>query len=207
MLIKSAFLAWIKGSMELLLFYSLRVFHISFSWWSFNGVWVTASLLKSPGLSILADLNKAIVWTVSIHPVIYKSFSPCTNPLLTVPRALITNGIIVTFMFLSFFNALARSRYLSLFSLSFNFILLSAWTAKSTILQVFFFLMIIIRLGCHAKIRWSVRISKSQRSLWVSFSRTDFELCIYHLFVWSYFKFPVDHFAHPVVPSLIFFLC
>ena len=31
-------------------YYSLRVFHISFSWWSFTGVWVTTSLLKSPGL-------------------------------------------------------------------------------------------------------------------------------------------------------------
>ena len=30
--------------------YSLSVFHISLSWWSFTGVWVTASLLKSPGL-------------------------------------------------------------------------------------------------------------------------------------------------------------
>ena len=29
---------------------SLRVFHISFGWWSFTGVCVTASLLKSPGL-------------------------------------------------------------------------------------------------------------------------------------------------------------
>ena len=29
--------------------YHIRVFH-SFSWWSFTGVWVTASLLKSPGL-------------------------------------------------------------------------------------------------------------------------------------------------------------
>ena len=28
----------------------IRVFHISVSWWSFTGVWVTASLLKSPGL-------------------------------------------------------------------------------------------------------------------------------------------------------------
>ena len=27
-----------------------RVFHISVSWWFFTGVWVTASLLKSPGL-------------------------------------------------------------------------------------------------------------------------------------------------------------
>ena len=30
--------------------YSFRVFHISISWWFFTGVWVTASLLKSPGL-------------------------------------------------------------------------------------------------------------------------------------------------------------
>ena len=28
----------------------LRVFHTSISWWSFTGVWVTTSLLKSPGL-------------------------------------------------------------------------------------------------------------------------------------------------------------
>ena len=28
----------------------IRVFHISVSWWSFTGVWVTASLLKSPWL-------------------------------------------------------------------------------------------------------------------------------------------------------------
>ena len=30
--------------------YSFRVFHIRVSWWSFTGFWVTASLLKSPGL-------------------------------------------------------------------------------------------------------------------------------------------------------------
>ena len=30
--------------------YSFRVFHNSVSWWSFTGVWTTASLLKSPGL-------------------------------------------------------------------------------------------------------------------------------------------------------------
>ena len=34
----------------LIIIYSLRVFHISFSGWSFTGVWVTVSLLKSPGL-------------------------------------------------------------------------------------------------------------------------------------------------------------
>ena len=50
-------------------------------------------------LSILADLNNAIVWMVSSSPLIFKSFSPCTNPLVTVPRAPIKIGIIVTFMF------------------------------------------------------------------------------------------------------------
>ena len=28
----------------------IRVFHISVSWWFFTGVWMTASLFKSPGL-------------------------------------------------------------------------------------------------------------------------------------------------------------
>ena len=58
-------------------------------------------------LSILADLNTAVVRTVSNCPVISTSSSPCTNPLGTVPRALITIGIAVTFMLHSFFNSLA----------------------------------------------------------------------------------------------------
>ena len=103
-----------------------------------------------------------------------------------MPKALITIGIIVTFMFHSFFNSLARSRYLSLFSHSFSIILCSAGTSKSTILQIFFFfLLIIIRSGLLAEIRWSVCISKSYRSLSVSFSRTGTGLCIYHLLLWS----------------------
>ena len=39
--------------------YSFWVFHVSVSWWSFNGVWVTASLLKSPGLF-------SVIWPFSI---------------------------------------------------------------------------------------------------------------------------------------------
>ena len=46
-------------------------------------------------------------------------------------------------------------------------------------------MLIIIRSGLRAEIRWSVCISKSHRSLWLSFSRTCAGLCIYHLFVWS----------------------
>ena len=96
---------------------------------------------KSPHVSrtllcILTDLNNAGVWMVSTRPLISKSSSPRTNPLVIVPRALITIGIIVTFMFHSFFSSLARSRYLSFFSLSFNLTLWSAGTEKSTIWQV-----------------------------------------------------------------------
>ena len=46
-------------------------------------------------------------------------------------------------------------------------------------------LFTIIRSG----IRWSVCMPMSQRSLCVSFSRTDAGLCIYHLLVWSNFNF------------------
>ena len=90
-------------------------------------------------LSILAVLHNAVVWMVSTRPPTSKSTSSFSNPLVTVPNAPITVGIIVTSMFHSFFNSLARSRYLSFFSHSFSFILLSAGTAKSTILQVLFF--------------------------------------------------------------------
>ena len=90
-------------------------------------------------LSILAVLKRAVVWMVSTRPPTSRSSSPFSNPLVTVPNAPITIGIIVTCMFHSFFNSLARSRYLSLCSHSFSFILWSAGTAKSTILQVLFF--------------------------------------------------------------------
>ena len=111
-------------------------------------------------LSILADLNNAVVWTVSTRPVISKSSRPW-GP--------ITIGIIVTFMFHSFFNSLARSNYLTLFSHPFNLTLWSAGTSKFPFLQIISFLLIIIRPSRLVKSRWSVWMSKSQRSLCVSF--------------------------------------
>ena len=90
-------------------------------------------------LSILIFLNNVGVWMVSTRPPTSKSSSPFNSPLVTVPNAPITIGIIVTFMFHSIFNSLARSRYLSFFSISFSFILRSAGTAKSTFSQVLFF--------------------------------------------------------------------
>ena len=83
-------------------------------------------------LGILADLNNAVLGFHSF-------FSLCTNCLVAVPRAPITVGIIVTFMFHIFFSSLARSRYLSLFPHSFSFSLRSAKTAKPPIWQFLFF--------------------------------------------------------------------
>ena len=105
-------------------------------------------------LSFLAVRNNIVFWMVSTRPPTSKSSSPFSNPLVIVPNAPITIGIIVTCMFHSFFNSLARSRYLSFFSHSFSFILWSAGTATLTILQVLFFLLIIIRSGLLAEIRY-----------------------------------------------------
>ena len=101
---------------------------------------------KSPQVSrtrlrILAVLSNAVVCIVSTRPPTSKSSWPFNNPLVIVPNAPITIGTIVTFMFHSFFNSLARLRYLSFFSLSFRFVLWSARTAKSTILQLLFFVV------------------------------------------------------------------
>ena len=105
---------------------------------------------KSPQVSrtllcILADRNNAVVWRVFTQPLISKSSCLCTNFLRTVPRAPITIGINVSFMFHSFFggwgfSSLSRFRYLSFFSLSFNFTLWSAGTVKSRIRHVIFFI-------------------------------------------------------------------
>ena len=149
------------------------VFH-----WSFSGS-------KSPEvsrtlLSILAVLNHAAFWMVSTRRPTSKSSSPFSNPLVTVPNAPITIGIIVTGMFHIFFNSLAKLRYLSFFSHSLSFILWSTGTASSTILQVLFFFCWLL-LGLVFWIRGSVCMLKSH---W-----TGAGLCIYHFLVWSNLNF------------------
>ena len=123
-------------------------------------------------LSILVILNNVVVRMVSTRLLISKSSSLFNNTLVTVPKALITIAIIITFMFHSFSNPPSKVEVLIFFFTFFQFH------------SSFFY---IIRSGSLAEIRWSVCISKSHRSLCASFSRTDAELCIYHLFIWSNF--------------------
>ena len=110
-------------------------------------------------LCILAVLSNAIIWIVSTRPPTSKSSIPFYNPLVIVPKAPIKNA---TFMFHSFFNSLARSRYLPLVSHSFGFILCGpqnkSGTAKSTILQVYYYYYLRI---FHANVSWWFSSSRS----------------------------------------------
>ena len=58
----------------------IRVFHLSVSWWSFTGDWVTASLLKSPGLF-------SVFWPFSI--MLLFGWSQLGRQLLNPPGPLI----------------------------------------------------------------------------------------------------------------------
>ena len=151
------------------------VFHWSLS--DSKSPQVSRTLLNIPSV-----LNNVVVWMVSTRLPTSKSSSPFNNPSVTMPKAPITIGIIFTFMFHSFFNSLARSRYLSFFLFCGQPGQESRQFYK---FSLFFFLLIIIRSGLLPEIRWSVSMSKSHRSLCVSFSRTDAGLYMYHLFIWS----------------------
>ena len=135
-------------------------------------------------LSILAVLNNAVFWMVTTSLPTSKFSCPFSNPSVTVPKVPITIGIIVTCMFHSFFNSLTRSRYLSFFSYSFS----GQPGQQSRQYCTFSFLLFFIRSGL-LEIRWSVFMSKSNRSLCVLISRTCAGLCIYHSLVWSNLNF------------------
>ena len=126
-------------------------------------------------LCILADFNNAVVWMVSTRPLISKFYCSCNNPLVTVPSANY-NWYHRQLHVHSFFNSLARSRYLSLFS---SLVLpcdepecqssLFGRFSFFFFFSFFSFLLTDTKSSCLAKIRWSVFISKSQ-SICVSLS-------------------------------------
>ena len=127
------------------------------------------------------------------------------KPLRIVPSAPTTISITVTLMFHSFFSSPARSKYLSIFSLSFIFTVWSAGTVKSLRSVVLFFIIIDLQGSGQDLAGIPFFISKSLGILYVSFSRTVSSLCLYHLVVWSNFIWCSIPSLLPFPPSLISF--
>ena len=94
--------------------HQLMVFHCSLSNSKFPQVFWTL-------LSIRAILSNVVVWIISTHSLISKSSSPFNNPLVTVSKSPITIGIIVTFIFHSFFNSRLRIEGQGTFFTQFQF--------------------------------------------------------------------------------------
>ena len=150
----------------------------------------------------MADLNHVVVWIVSTHPLISKSSSPCTNPLVTVPSAQITIGITVTFMFHSlfvffFFQFLNKVQVL-IFFFSLAFFLFYSVVSRnsevlnsvsSLILSSFFFFFFWLSLGL---IVWpwlsDLFVSQNPRGVCAPHSPRNILVCVY-LFLRSNFKF------------------
>ena len=137
-------------------------------------------------LSILAVLNNVVVWTVSTRPPTSKSSRPFSNPLVTVPNAPITIGIIVTFMFHSFFQFSSKVQVLILLFTFFLFYSVVSWDSKvdnfaSCLLFVDYYEV------------WSsgrYYVCQSPIGVYVCyFLGHMLGLCIYHLFAWSNLNF------------------
>ena len=114
-------------------------------------------------LSILAVLKNAVVWMVSTRPLTSKSSSPFSNPLVTVPNALITIGIFVTCMFHSFFQFSSKVEVLIFLFTFFQFYSVVSRDSKvNYFANSFFLLLIIIKSGLLPGIRWSFCMLKSR---------------------------------------------
>ena len=90
-------------------------------------------------LNILAVHDNIVDWMASALPLISKSSSPFNNLFRDCTKSTNHNSRNSHFLFHRLFNFLAICRYVSFFSISFNFLLWSAETEKLTILQILFF--------------------------------------------------------------------
>ena len=142
--------------------YVLMVFH-----WSLSDS-------KSPQvsrtfLSILAGFTIAVVWMVSTCPPSLKSSSPFNIPSVTVSNTPITIGIIITFMFHSFFQFPIKVCKLILFTFFQFYFVVSRDSKVGNFSCSLFFWLITLRSSLLAEIRWSVCMSKSYWSLLLLF--------------------------------------
>ena len=183
----------------IIIIYSLRVFH-----WSL----INSKSLQVLGtlLSILADLNHAVIWTVSTRPVFSKSSSPCTNPLVTVPRAPIT---IVTFMF-QFFQFPSKVQVLIPFFAVFQFFSVFRRDSKVHNFASSLFFVDYHKVwssGRDLVIRLYVKIAEEFVRVILQDRFSVVHIPLVRMIKFKFLaQFPVDHLAHSVVVSFIPFL-
>ena len=127
---------------------------------------------------------------VSTRPPASKSSCPFNNPLVTVPKAPITIGTIVTFMFHSFFQFSSKFEVLILLFTFFRFY--SAVSQNSKVHNfansLFFFYGFLLGLVIWPRLG-DPFVCQCPIGVYVSFSRTAVGLWTYHLFVWSNLNF------------------
>ena len=138
-------------------------------------------------LCILAVLNNAGIQIVSTCLPTSKSSSPFNNSFVTIPKAPITIGMILTRMFYSFFQFPSMFDLLFLLFTFFQFYSVVSRDIKGdNLANSHFFFFCRLLLGLVFLLRLGVPcVCQRPKGVYESSSRTDAELCIYHLFVWS----------------------
>ena len=154
--------------LELVSLSLLWVFHSSVSWWSFTEIWVTAKLLKCPGLF---SVSRPIVTIDGLDssadfpffqspPAIFRSL---WGPFQVHQIGLVSPSLLCCTVIGFFFSFQARSKYLPIFFFDFHFVVCRNSKIHQTAISFCCFcLLIIIKSGFLAEIRWSVCISNSE---------------------------------------------
>ena len=157
-------------------------------------------------LSILADLNNAVVWMVFARPLISKSASPCTNPLITVQRAPITIGTPPLLSYSTVFSIPYQSPDIYLSFTFIQFYPVVRWDSKISKFCKFSF-FILFSFYYNEVIRLYLKIPEKFVSLILQDRFWVEHIPLVRMVKFKFLaQFPVDHFAHPVVSCLILLL-
>ena len=90
---------------------------------SLESEWQQVSSVSWTLLSIQPDLNNSAVWMISIFLRFFRCSKLLSNPFRSVPSTPVSIGSTITLNSHSFFSSLAKSKYLSFFSVSLIFTL------------------------------------------------------------------------------------
>ena len=143
-------------------------------------------------LSILADLNDAVVWIVSTRAIMSKSSSSCINIFCLYWRHQL-QFLSTSPLFSIFFHFFIKAQVLILVL---EFTLWLAKTAKYTILQVLlFFIWLLLGLVVWPRLG-DPFVFENPRGVCAFVRMVKFQLLA---------QFPLDHLSYPVVSCLILF--